>query len=102
MKDFHHIEDDIRRWGLARGLHMCDQQSQFAQARKTQEEVGELFYALYTQDRHAIKDAIGDIGVTLIIQAAKHGVSFQECIEQAYQEIKDRKGQTVNGTFIKE
>ena len=30
------------------------------------------------------------------------GVNIEECIEQAYQEIKNRKGKMVNGTFVKD
>lgn len=34
--------------------------------------------------------------------AAKHGLDLVECLESAYNEIKDRKGKTVNGSFHKE
>lgn len=30
------------------------------------------------------------------------GYDFEECFELAYQEIKDRKGRWINGTFVKE
>ena len=30
------------------------------------------------------------------------GYSFEECFELAYQEIKDRKGKWIDGTFVKE
>lgn len=30
------------------------------------------------------------------------GYSFEECFELAYQEIKDRKGRWIDGTFVKE
>ena len=30
------------------------------------------------------------------------GYNFEECFELAYQEIKDRKGRWIDGTFVKE
>ena len=30
------------------------------------------------------------------------GYDFEECFELAYQEIKDRKGRWIDGTFVKE
>ena len=30
------------------------------------------------------------------------GYSFEECFELAYQEIKDRKGRWIDGSFVKE
>ena len=49
-----------------------------------------------------LKDAFGDTLVTLIILAAKYGLGLEECLELAYNEIKDRTGKTVGGTFIKD
>ena len=34
--------------------------------------------------------------------AARYGLDLVECLESAYNEIKDRKGKTVNGSFHKE
>lgn len=31
-----------------------------------------------------------------------YGYSLEECLQAAWNEIKDRKGKTINGTFIKE
>ena len=49
-----------------------------------------------------LKDGIGDVIVTLVILAEQQGLSLEECLQAAWDEIKDRKGKTVNGTFIKE
>ncbi|WP_244999796.1 PD-(D/E)XK nuclease family protein [Macrococcoides bohemicum] len=49
-----------------------------------------------------LKDGIGDTIVTLIILAQQHGMTIEECLQYAYDEIKGRKGKTINGTFIKE
>jgi phosphoribosyl-ATP pyrophosphohydrolase len=34
--------------------------------------------------------------------AKQYHLTSEECLQAAYEEIKDRKGKTVNGTFIKE
>lgn len=34
--------------------------------------------------------------------AREHGLSLRACLETAYNEIKDRKGRMINGTFVKE
>ena len=48
-------------------------------------------------------DAVGDIYVTLIGVCRIYGIDIQECIGQAYEEIKDRKGYlTPEGMFVKE
>ena len=47
-------------------------------------------------------DGLGDTLVTLIILAAQYGLELEDCLEYAYNEIKDRTGKTVGGTFIKD
>lgn len=44
---------------------------------------------------------IGDILVTIIIQAEMQGVSLTECLESAYNVIAKRTGVMVNGQFVK-
>ena len=72
------------------------------QFTKVVEEVGEVAAALAREDKDELKDGIGDVVVTLIILAEQQGLSLGECLEAAYNEIKNRKGKTINGTFIKE
>ena len=39
----------------------------------------------------------------LLLRIAKmYNLDFKECVEAAYKEIANRKGKTVNGTFVKE
>lgn len=47
-------------------------------------------------------DDIGDCTVVLIILAAQLGLDFEECLQVAYNDIKDRKGIMRDGVFIKE
>jgi len=72
------------------------------QFTKVVEEVGEVAAALAREDKDELKDGIGDVVVTLIILAEQQGLSLGECLAAAYDEIKNRKGKTINGTFIKE
>lgn len=44
---------------------------------------------------------MGDVFVTLIILCNQIGIEPQECLELAYEKIKDRKGKTINGCFVK-
>lgn len=48
------------------------------------------------------KDANGDTLVTIIVLACQLDLDVTECLSIAYEEIKNRKGKMVNGTFIKE
>ena len=45
---------------------------------------------------------MGDIFVTLIILCDQLNLNLVECLDRAYYKIKDRKGKTINGTFVKE
>ncbi len=45
---------------------------------------------------------MGDIFVTLIILCEQIGIDSVECLSMAYEKIKDRKGKTLHGTFVKE
>ena len=49
-----------------------------------------------------VKLEMGDIFVTLIILCKQLGIEPQRCLELAYEKIKDRKGTTIDGTFVKE
>lgn len=71
------------------------------QALKTLEEAGELVLAVGQNNREEIKDAIGDIMVTIIIQAEMQGLKLENCLQSAYNVISKRTGVMTNGTFIK-
>ena len=92
--------DNIRAWAEARNIiGGCTTRDQFL---KLLEEVGELAQAILKDDGAEFVDAIGDIVVVLTILAHQHGTSIEECVEAAWNEIKDRKGRIVNGTWVKE
>jgi len=68
---------------------------------KLQEEVGELCSAYLKGNKAEQIDALGDIRVVITILAAQLNLDIDACFDIAYNEIKDRKGITKNGTFIK-
>ena len=71
------------------------------QLLKVLEEVGETAGALLKSKNDEVKDGIGDSFVTLIILAKQLGLEPAECLEAAWNEIKDRTGKTVGGVFVK-
>jgi NTP pyrophosphatase (non-canonical NTP hydrolase) len=112
---FADAEIKIVRWGEARKI--VQNSNVRAQARKTLEEAGELIEAASAMMeaeaagnteavhhwREKYRDAIGDVGVTLLMGCATADVDFVECLQQAYEEIKDRKGWLrPDGVFVKE
>jgi NTP pyrophosphatase (non-canonical NTP hydrolase) len=90
----------IREWAKARGIYSNgDSKTQYV---KLQEESGELAKALLENDQYEIQDAIGDMVVVLTNLAELRGLKIEDCIESAYNEIKDRKGKMKNNTFVKD
>ena len=93
------VIEDIIKWGRDKGIDNADKQT-----IKLMEECGELAHEIsrghyYSED---LKDAIGDIGVVLVILADILNMDFGSCLNMAYEAIKDRKGKTVDGGFIKD
>ena len=98
---FSQIEIETVRWLEARKI--VPNSTPEAQFLKTVSEVGELADAINKGDMPAIKDAIGDITVTLIAVCTLLDIDFTECFAGAYDQIKDRKGTLLpNGVFVKE
>jgi NTP pyrophosphatase (non-canonical NTP hydrolase) len=94
------IEDvnNIKRWHHDRNLiDGSDDKSQFA---KLIQEAGELSDNICKGKD--ISDDIGDMIVVLINIAERNDLSLTECVRQAWDDIKDRKGQMRDGVFIKE
>lgn len=90
---------NIEQWFKDRDLDKGDPTKQMV---KLMEEVGELAEGIAKDRPIQIKDSIGDAAVVLIGLALQSGTTFNECLEFAYNEIKDRKGKVVNGIFIKD
>jgi NTP pyrophosphatase (non-canonical NTP hydrolase) len=90
----------IRDWAEERGLYNSGNTA--TQYVKLQEECGELAKALLKDDQPEVIDAIGDIVVVLTNLAHQRGTHIETCISSAYNEIKGRTGQMINGTFVKD
>ena len=93
-------KNEVLNWANERGL--LNPENKFMQMGKMVSEVGELCDAIIKDDKNGQIDGIGDVLVTLIILANQLGYDIEDCLEVAYTEIKNRKGETINGTFIKE
>lgn len=89
----------IRNWVHARNIHTAQPKDQFL---KVVEEVGEIGAGLARGDKELIMDAIGDTYVTLVALCETMDISIEECIDVAYDAIKDRTGRLVDGVFIKD
>ena len=92
--------DLIRVWAEERGLY--NQGDPKTQTLKLMEEAGEICRAVLKKDEPEIIDGIGDCVVVLTNLAHLCDTSIENCIEAAYNEIKDRKGKMDNGTFKKD
>lgn len=94
------VYDNIRDWANERGIYKNgDAKTQFI---KLQEETGELARAILKKDRSELIDAIGDAVVVLTNLAALEGLKIEDCVDSAYNEIKNRQGSMQNGTFVKD
>lgn len=99
MTDLNITTEQIREWARQRSIDKSDPSKQFL---KVAEEFGEIAGALAKGKHEELKDAIGDTFVTLVILSMQTGTSIEECVQCAYDEIKNRTGKTVNGVFIKD
>tara|TARA_R110001599_G_scaffold173340_2_gene365156 strand:+ start:8655 stop:9053 length:399 start_codon:yes stop_codon:yes gene_type:complete len=88
----------VQQWSIDKGLDKADSRGQFL---KVVEEVGEVAAAMARSDMPEICDGIGDVFVTLIILAQQHGLTPEQCLQAAYDEISGRTGKMVNGVFVK-
>jgi hypothetical protein len=118
MKTYRILELDVINWSEARKI--IPNSTSYAQITKLDEEADETLDAakrlklyresgmrkddpLYVKAVADFKDGVGDCVVCLINACALEDVDLVECLQGAYNEIKDRKG-TMNkdGIFVKE
>lgn len=100
---FEDLITNINQWADERNLKQADPKIQWM---RVTEEVGKIRDVLlkptkFTEPQAASKDAIGDTLVTIIVLAHQLDLDVTECLGIAYEEIKNRKGKMVNGTFVK-
>ena len=90
----------IEQWGIDRNFYGEGGATPLGQFAKLISEAGELADNLARGKD--VRDDIGDMAVVMVAIARLKEISMQECLAQAYFDIKDRKGTWVNGTFVKE
>lgn len=90
----------IREWARVKGIYeKGDSKTQYI---KLMEEMGELAMSLLKNDDAEFQDAIGDCVIVLTNLAKLKGYDIEQCINGSYDIIAKRKGQMINGTFVKE
>lgn len=110
------LEQKVIEWAKEKGI--LEKATPIAQCDKTFEEVEELTEALEAQrmnlfeftnskgkvvnTKFEIQDALGDILVTIIIQAEMQGLKLEDCLQSAYDVISKRTGKMLNGQFVKD
>lgn len=95
------IEMKVIIWGQNRGI--VQNSTPAAQAKKTLEELDELYAAIAKGDKEEMADAYGDILVTLVMGCACADLDLVTCFKGAYEEIKDRSGtMRADGIFYKD
>ena len=113
--NYQELEKLVIKW--AKDKQILDKATPLAQARKTYEEVLELIEAVEVQEEgeetfynikgklvntsEEVKDALGDILVTIIIQSEMQGLKLEDCLESAYNVISKRTGVMKDGQFVK-
>lgn len=113
---YNELEALVIAWGTQKGIFSKGNPE--AQCDKTLEEVYELKEALEAQSiglknfknikgknvltSEEIKDALGDILVTIIIQAEMQGLKLEDCLQSAYNVISKRTGKMIDGQFVKD
>lgn len=98
---FELLSKKVIEWAKERQI--IQNSSPETQLFKAFSEMGELADATIKKDIPGIEDAIGDVLVCLINYSEIMKLDIVECLEGAYNEIKDRKGTLLpNGCFVKE
>lgn len=99
------LQEKVIQW--AKDRNIFENSNAIKQISKTQEELYETLTALreIEQGKESIldvADGIGDMLVTIILLAEMVGLNSVDCLADAYEEIKNRKGKMVDGLFVKE
>lgn len=92
------LVNKIAHWHRDRNL--IDGSTDKDQYMKLIQEAGELSDSICKGCD--IRDDIGDMMVVLINIAERNDISITECLDTAYNDIKDRKGRMIDGVFVKE
>ena len=98
MATAYHLIRNITQWHHDRNL--IDGSTDKDQLAKLIQEMGELSDNICKGKN--VADDIGDMIVVLINIAERNSLTIEDCLEQAWNDIKDRKGKMIDGIFVKE
>jgi len=91
----------ILKWHYDRKITVNGNSS--TQVIKLGEEFGELCSAIVRGEPDIVKDSLGDMYVVMVAIAELEQMDLSDCIQHAFDEIKDRTGHLNEmGNFIKE
>ena len=96
--DLQQLESKIVKWHYDRNLIFGA--TDLSQHKKLVEESDELYQSIKAGTSPI--DDIGDMIVVLINIATRNNLTLTECVQHAYDDIKDRKGMMIMGQFVKE
>jgi NTP pyrophosphatase (non-canonical NTP hydrolase) len=99
------LQEKVIQW--AKDRNILENSNAIKQISKTQEELDETLDALKRLEQGEesileVADGIGDMLVTIILLANIVGLDSVDCLADAYEEIKNRKGKMVDGFFVKD
>lgn len=99
------IIKQIIEWGNEKGIN--NPTKQFNKLAEEMLEAHEAyfdseFYKPSEEEYKHLVEELGDIGVVWVLLCDMLGVDPLEALEVAHNKNKDRKGKTINGSFIKE
>lgn len=92
------VIEKIEQWHFDRNL--INGATDKDQVLKLAQELGELSDNVCKGND--IRDDLGDMMVVMINIMVRNQITMEECLEVAYNDIKDRKGRMVDGIFVKE
>ena len=97
--------EQVEQWAVSKGIDEAENWK--PQFKKIVEEVAEYKEELKLSEHGTVANLIdemtemGDILVTLAIMAQQRGYKLSTCLQFAYDKIKDREGEVINGSFVK-
>jgi NTP pyrophosphatase (non-canonical NTP hydrolase) len=93
------LAENIQIWSESRNLNKQDPTKQLV---KMQEELGELSQGFLKEKLAQVIDSLGDLLVVIIIFCQQENLEVAEVLQCAWDQIKDRHGKIVDGTYVKD
>ena len=88
----------VKQWFHDRNL--IDGSTDKDQVLKLMQELGELSDSVCKGND--VSDDLGDMLVVMLNIMERNNLTIEQCLNVAYNDIKDRKGKMIDGIFVKE